>query len=147
MPYETQLANRVRQALTRRSVVEERAMFGGLAFMVRGHMCCGLVKDKLMVRVNPDAYDQLLGEPGAQPMDFTGRPMRGFLYVTGVGLSTPLALDAWIARALDFAESRPVNVRTKTRAKSKRRPNQALQPTSRGQRKAKPRKPARAARG
>ena len=59
MAYDEKLADRVRQALTRRSSVEEREMFGGLAFMVRGHMCCGLAKDKLMVRVDPDAYDQL----------------------------------------------------------------------------------------
>ena len=146
MAYEEHLANRVRKALTLRSAVEERAMFGGLAFMVRGHMCCGLVKDRLMVRVNPDAYDQLLREPGAQPMDFTGRSMRGFLYVSGVGIATPLALDTWIARALDFAETRPVNVRLKTRAKSKR-PNQSLQPTSLGKRRAKSRTRSRTARG
>ena len=101
MAYDETLASRVRRALTRRVVIEERATFGGLAFMVRGHMCCGVVKDKLMVRVDPNAYEQLLGEPGAQLMDFTGRPMRGFLFVTGAGLSTPRALEAWIARALE----------------------------------------------
>ena len=124
MAYEEQLANRVRQALTRRAIFEERAMFGGLAFMVRGHMCCGLVKNKLMIRVNPDAYDELLGEPGAQPMDFTGKPMRGFLYVTSAGISTRLALDRWIARALDFAESRPAKTR-KARPKPRRPSNEA----------------------
>ncbi|HEU4690980.1 MAG TPA: TfoX/Sxy family protein [Vicinamibacterales bacterium] len=147
MAYEEQLAKRVRQALTRRSAFEERAMFGGLAFMVRGHMCCGLAKGRLMVRVNPDDYDQLLGEAGAQPMDFTGRPLRGFLYVSGVGIATPSALDTWLARALDFAETRPIKVRSKTRAKSKKRPNTALQPTSRGKRKTKSRPRSRAARG
>ena len=74
--------------------------------MAHGHMCCGLVKDKLMVRVNPDAYDQLLGEAGVQPMDFTGKPMRGFLYVTSAGTSTASDLRIWVKRALDFAESR-----------------------------------------
>ena len=131
MAYDEQLASRVRQSLTRRSVVQERAMFGGLCFMVRGHMCCGLVKDRLMVRVDPASYGQLLGEPGAQPMDFTGRAMRGFLYVTGVGLSTASALDTWVARALDFAASQPTKVRSKSRAKSKNRPNRALQQTRR----------------
>jgi TfoX/Sxy family transcriptional regulator of competence genes len=123
MAYEEQLASRIRQSLTRRSVIEERAMFGGLCFMVRGRMCCGVVKDQLMVRVDPASYDQLLGEPGAQPMDFTGKPMRGFLYVTGVGLSTVSALDTWVGRALDFAESQPAKVRSRSRLKSKGRPN------------------------
>jgi TfoX/Sxy family transcriptional regulator of competence genes len=107
MAYDESLANRVRQILARRSDIEERRMFGGLAFMARGHMCCGLVKDKLMVRVDPDAYERLLGAVGVQPMDFTGKPMRGFLYVTGEGIATTPGLRAWVKRSLDFVESRP----------------------------------------
>ena len=147
MAYDQNLADRVRQALTGRSDVEERAMFGGLAFMAHGHMCCGLVKDKLMVRVNPDNYCQLLGEPGAEPMDFTGKPMRGFLYVTSAGISTSSGLRVWVSRALDFVDSRPRKTLRKARAKQTRRPNKALQPTSRAGRNVKPRKRRRAARG
>ena len=130
MAYDDKLANRVRQALARRSATEERAMFGGLAFMVRGHMCCGLVQDKLMVRVDPNVYDELLAESGAQPMDFTGRPMRGFLYVTGAGIATPSALQKWVSKALDFAESRPPKSSRDVRAESSRRPEKRLQPTA-----------------
>jgi TfoX/Sxy family transcriptional regulator of competence genes len=107
MSYSEKLANRVRAVLAHRSDIEERAMFGGLAFMAKGHMCCGLVKDRLMVRVDPDAYDRLLGEPGAAPMDFTGRPMRGFLYISGAGLSSAPRLRRWINRSLEFAASSP----------------------------------------
>ena len=113
MAYDNQLANRVRQTLAHHVKTDERAMFGGLAFMVRGHMCCGLVGDRLMVRVDPDEYDRLLTEPGAAPMDFTGKPMRGFLYVTGVGLSDSSGLNTWIARALEFVNGRPPKVRQK----------------------------------
>ena len=131
MAYDEKLASRVRQALTRRAVIEERAMFGGVAFMARGHMCCGVVTNKLMVRINPDAYDALLTEPGARPMDFTGRSMRGFLYVSSVGISTPSALNRWIERALSFAESRPPKSPEKLQAKAAKRPNKPLQPTHR----------------
>ncbi len=123
-------------------------MFGGLAFMAHGHMCCGLVKDNLMVRVDPDAYDQLLTEVGAQPMDFTGKPMRGFLYVTGAGISSASGLRSWVKRALDFAESRPPKPSRKVSSQSRQRPDRALQPKSRSRRvgiKAKRR--SRAARG
>lgn len=125
MAYDLKLAGRVREALGRRDDIEERAMFGGLAFMTRGHMCCGIVKDKLMVRVDPAACDRLLGEPGAAPMDFTGRPMRGFLYVTAPGIATPSGLRTWVSRALEFADSRPPKagppVRASQAGRSKRR--------------------------
>jgi TfoX/Sxy family transcriptional regulator of competence genes len=120
MAYDESLANRVRQILARRSDIEERRMFGGLAFMARGHMCCGLVKDKLMVRVDPDAYERLLGAVGAQPMDFTGKPMRGFLDVTGEGIATTPGLRAWVKRSLDFVESRPPKTAGGSAAKSTR---------------------------
>ena len=148
MPYDENLANRVRRLLARCSDIEERAMFGGLAFMAHGHMCCGLVQGKLIVRVNPDTYDQLLGEAGAQSMDFTGKPMRGFLYVTTAGISTPSALRTWAKRALDFAEGRPPKTSREAGAKARRRPLKTLQPTSRSRNTRKSAKaPSREARG
>ena len=93
-------------------------MFGGLAFMARGHMCCGLVQARLMVRVDPNDYARLLEEPHARPMDFTGRPMRGFLYVDPAGIDTAVALRTWVGRALAFAESLP----PRTNRKGKKRP-------------------------
>lgn len=134
--YDSALADRVRQALADRSKAEERAMFGGLAFMVRGHMCCGLVGDKLMVRVDPDSYGQLLKEPGAQPMDFTGRPMRGFLFVTGPGISTPARLNAWVSRALEFVARRPAKALRPAGSESKKRHGKGRQPASRAAKRA-----------
>ena len=107
MAYDEQLAIRVRRVLAGRRDIEEKAMFGGLAFMARGHMCCGLVQAKLMVRVDPQAYDRLRQESNVRPMDFTGRPMRGFLYVEPNGIASAPALRKWIGRALAFAESLP----------------------------------------
>jgi hypothetical protein len=82
-------------------------MFGGIAFMVAGRMACGLVGDTLMVRVGPGEYEALLDAPHVRPMDFTGRPMRGFLYVEPEGIDTPRALRTWIDRAVGFVETQP----------------------------------------
>lgn len=107
MAYDERLAERVREVLLGEERVSERKMFGGIAFMVRGNMCCGVVKDELMVRVGPDQYDTLLGRPGARPMDFTGRPMKGLVYVAAPGLESDRALRAWVERGVWFAASLP----------------------------------------
>ena len=101
------LASRVRRILSRRLDVEERRMFGGLAFLVRGHMCCGVVADRLMLRVGPDAYEKVLKMPHVREMDFTGRPMRGMVYVEPPGLSPDAKLREWIGRGVDFVLSLP----------------------------------------
>lgn len=82
-------------------------MFGGLAFLVRGHMCCGVVADRLMLRVGPDAYEKVLKMPQVREMDFTGRPMRGMVYVEPPGLSPDAKLREWIGRGVDFVLSLP----------------------------------------
>jgi TfoX/Sxy family transcriptional regulator of competence genes len=107
MAYDEALAERVRKALATRRDVVERKMFGGVAFMVRGHMSCGILGSSLMVRVDPARESLLLRERGARPMDFTGRPMRGFLYVDAPGIARGAALRKWVGRAVDFAESKP----------------------------------------
>lgn len=118
MAYDERLATRVRRVFADRRDIEERTMFGGLTFMARGHMCCGLVQAKLMVRVDPLAYDRLLQEPHVQPMDFTGRPMRGFLYVEPAGVASAPALRKWIGRAVAFAERLPPKVERKNRVRT-----------------------------
>ena len=105
-------------------------MFGGLAFMARGHMCCGLVRAQLMVRVDPQAYDRLLQEPHVQPMDFTGRPMRGFLYVEPTGIASAPALRKWIGRALAFAEGLPPRAERKNRVRTPTRSEKRSQPAA-----------------
>jgi TfoX N-terminal domain len=87
MAFDEQLAARVRRLLTDWSDVTERRMFGGLTFMVRGYMCCGVQGDELILRLGPDGADEALASPHARPMDFTGRPLAGFVTVSRDGLS------------------------------------------------------------
>ena len=105
--YDEALAERVRVAIGPRPDVVERKMFGGLAFMIGGHMACGVAKNDLMLRVGPDAWKDALDEPHARPMDFTGRPLKGMVYVAQEGIDTDRKLKSWIARATGFAASLP----------------------------------------
>jgi TfoX/Sxy family transcriptional regulator of competence genes len=107
MAYSNKLAERIRRRLSDRTDVVERKMFGGLAFMVRGHMCCGVVGDELMVRVGPEAYVAALREQHAREMDFTGKPLRGMVYVAAPGLSSAKQLGKWVERGLQFALNLP----------------------------------------
>ena len=106
MAYDDRLASRVRQLLGERTDVTERRMFGGLTFMVSGHMCCGINTDELILRLGPDAEETALRSPHARPMDFTRRPMRGFVTIAPDGLNGK-SLDRWIAHAVAHAESLP----------------------------------------
>ncbi|HSK96785.1 MAG TPA: TfoX/Sxy family protein, partial [Euzebyales bacterium] len=92
MAYDEALAERVRELLAERTDVSERRMFGGLAFMVGGHMACGITGDDLMVRVGRDAYDEALDLPHTREMDFTGRPLTGIVYVDAAGTADDAAL-------------------------------------------------------
>jgi len=105
--FDEALAVRIREVLRDRTDVTERKMFGGLAFLVRGHMCCGIVGNDLMARVGPDDFERALAEPHARVMDFTGRPSRGMVYVGSAGVGTKQALRGWIARCLRFTETLP----------------------------------------
>jgi hypothetical protein len=107
MGYDPTLAERIRRALGRRRDVVEKRMFGGIAFMVRGHMALGIVGTTLMVRVEPAAEAALLRRAHARPMDFTGRPLRGFLFVDAPGFATAATLRAWVGHAVARAEAQP----------------------------------------
>lgn len=107
MAYDEDMAYRIRAALANQSGVTEKKMFGGLAFMVNGHMCCGLAKGNLMVRVGPDQYEDSLAQPHAREMDFTGRPMRGLVYVDPHGFQSDKELQSWVQRGLNFVTSLP----------------------------------------
>lgn len=82
-------------------------MFGGLAFMVRGNMCVGIIDDKLMVRVHPDDQEELLTKYHTSPMDFTGKPMKGFLYITPKGIAEDEELQFWLDQALSYNQTLP----------------------------------------
>ena len=101
------LAERVRRALRARRRVTERRMFGGLTFLVRGHMCCGVVGDDLVVRVGPERYADAVSRPGARPMDFTGRSLKGFVYVGPTGYVTDRTLAKWVRLATEYVSSLP----------------------------------------
>ena len=107
MAYDEEMAFRIRAALAEQDGVTERKMFGGLAFMVNGHMCCGIGKGDLMVRVGPDQYEEALAQPHAREMDFTGRPMRGMVNVDPTGYATDEDLQAWVDRGLAFVTGLP----------------------------------------
>ncbi|MBI3453295.1 MAG: TfoX/Sxy family protein [Rhodospirillales bacterium] len=108
MAYDEKLAIRVRHALAGRRSVVEKKMFGGLAFMWRGNMCCGVLKDDLIVRVHPDATPKALKKPHAKPFTFTGKPMRGFIVVAPAGCKTAAAVRRWVDIATEFSASLPV---------------------------------------
>jgi hypothetical protein len=107
MAYDEGLAERIRTVLADEQGVVEKKMFGGLAFMIRGRMSVGVVKDALMVRVGAAEHGTLEHRPHARPMDFTGRPLKGFLFVDSPGLESDEDLERWIARGVDYAASIP----------------------------------------
>jgi hypothetical protein len=95
-------------------------MFGGLCFMVAGAMCCGLTKSDLMVRVGPERYEEAVAQPHARPMDFTGRPLKGMVYVAPEGLRTRGSLERWVRRGLAVIAT-PGNRRQRPRRAGRRR--------------------------
>jgi TfoX/Sxy family transcriptional regulator of competence genes len=104
--YDERLAARVRDLLANNSALSERKMFGGLAFMRAGNMCCGIVGDQLMLRLGADQAEKALKQPHVHPMDFTGRPMTGMVYVAPEGLRGQ-ALRTWVQQAAGFAQTLP----------------------------------------
>jgi len=107
MAYDERLAERIRAHLEGQRGVAEKKMFGGLCFLVGGHMACGIVKDTLMVRVGPEAYDAALARPHAREMSFTGRPLRGMVYVAPEGLRRASQLAGWVDQGVDHVRSLP----------------------------------------
>ncbi len=87
--------------------VIEKKMFGGLAFMVNGHMCCGVMRDQLMCRVGADSYEATLKEPHARKMDFTGKALKGFVYVSAEGFADDSDLSEWVRRSRSFVATLP----------------------------------------
>ena len=105
MAFSEPLADRIRAALARRRGVSEKKMFGGVAFLANGHMFCGVNKDDLVVRVGPDAWAKALSRKHARPMDFTGKPLGGYVYVAPPGVRTAAALKTWLDQGLRFART------------------------------------------
>ena len=106
MAYNTKLAERIRFELNGIPVVEKK-MFGGVGFLLNGNMACGVNKDDLIVRVDPEKNSALLKKPHARPFDMTGRPMKGWLLVEADGCKTEKQLGTWVKEAVAFALTLP----------------------------------------
>lgn len=107
MAYSEELASRIEDAIAARDGVTQRKMFGGVAWMVNGNMACGTLGENLMVRLAPDDAEVALSEPGVGPMEFTGRPMRGFVTVEAEGIADDRELARWVDAGADHAASLP----------------------------------------
>jgi TfoX/Sxy family transcriptional regulator of competence genes len=109
MAFNEILADRIRESLVHLPKVEEKHMFGGICFMVNGKMCVGVVKDEMMCRIDPKMDKIVLEKNGCRPMDFTGRPMKGYVFVSKDGMKTQKAFDYWIGLCLEFNSSAKVS--------------------------------------
>ncbi|MEX2260694.1 MAG: TfoX/Sxy family protein [Bryobacteraceae bacterium] len=107
MPYDERLAERVRSALSGWKGFEERRMFGGIAFLLNGNMCCGVTKDLLVLRLGPQGAELALRRKHTREMDFTGKPMKGMVYVQPEGVRTEAGLQGWLEQAMQFAQALP----------------------------------------
>lgn len=107
MAYDEKLAARVRLLLSRKHGLSERKMFGGICFMLRGNMCCGVLDNHLIVRVEAQDYDAAMNRPYTRVMDITGRPMRGFVVVLPKGYAAGKTLSEWVVVGARCARSLP----------------------------------------
>jgi hypothetical protein len=105
--YSEELAERIRGLIDGRPGMTERKMFGGVAWMVNGNMACGVIEDDLMVRLDGDDAEAAQTEDCVGPMEFTGRPMRGFITVAAHGIEADADLGNWVDAGADFAQSLP----------------------------------------
>jgi TfoX/Sxy family transcriptional regulator of competence genes len=107
MAYDEKLADRVRAAVGGRDDVNEKPMFGGLCLLAHGNMFAGVLSDTLMLRLGPERADEALDRPHVRVMDFTGRPLRGYVYVDPPGIATEAQLREWVELSLAFADTLP----------------------------------------
>jgi hypothetical protein len=116
MAYDEGLAQRIRELVQHKPNIVEKKMFGGIAFMAYDYMFLGVVKNDLMARVGPINYAAVLVEPHVVPMDFTGKPMVGYVFVQPLGFAEDEQLQQWIDMCFAFVRSLPVKVRKLTKA-------------------------------
>ena len=114
MAFNEKLADRIREALMDIPKVEEKFMFGGVCFMVDGKMCIGVVKDEMMCRIDPEMEDTALEKPVCRQMDFTHRPMKGYVYVSDEGMKKKKDLEYWVGLCLEFnSKAKPAKKKKK----------------------------------
>lgn len=146
MAYNEQLADRIRESIAWQKGIVEKKMFGGVAFMLKDKMFCGIVKDDLMVRVLEEKYEEALSEPYCRPMDFTGRLMKGFVFVSPDGVNSQQKLAIWLEKGIDFVLNSPAKKKPsatkkkKTVVKKKSQPKKGKSKTTAPSRKTSPKK-------
>ena len=106
MAYDLKLAERIRSELNGMPFVEKK-MFGGVGLLLNGNLACGVNKDNLIVRVDPEKHTALLKKPHVKPFDLTGKPMKGWLLVEADGVKTDKQLSAWVKEGVEFAVTLP----------------------------------------
>src|SRR5688572_6631247 len=117
MAYDIALSDRIREGLVHLDgQVEEKRMFGGICFMLNGKMCVGVLKDEMMCRIGPDEYEQALGQPGCREMRFTGRPMKGYVFVSSDAAATKKELQKWLDLCIAYNADARQSPRKKKRS-------------------------------
>lgn len=102
MSFSEKLSDRIRESLADLPNVEEKYMFGGVCYMVNGKMCIGVVKDEMMCRIDPSLDEVVLEKTGCRPMDFTGKPMKGYVFISNEGMKTKKTFEYWVDLCLEF---------------------------------------------
>ncbi|HNR20579.1 MAG TPA: TfoX/Sxy family protein [Bacteroidia bacterium] len=114
MAYNQKLADRIREGLQHLKSVEEKPMMGGLTFMVNDKMCVGIIKDELMCRIDPDFHETAIEKTGCRTMDFTKRPMKGYVMIDENGMKSKKDFDYWITLSLEFNKKAKSSKRKKS---------------------------------
>ena len=117
MAYNEKLADRMREKLMGLKKIEEKKMMGGVCFMYKEKMCSGIVKDDLMVRVIESRHEEALSHPHCRPMDFTGKPLKNFVFVSPEGFKKPKDLEYWLDMGIEFVNKQPPKKPKKTAKK------------------------------
>jgi TfoX/Sxy family transcriptional regulator of competence genes len=115
MAYSEKLANRIRERFSDLPKIQEKEMMGGLTFMVNDKMCVGIIKDEMMCRIDPAFHETAIEKTGCRTMDFTKRPMKGYVMIDETGMRAKKDFDFWIDLALEF------NKKAKSSKKSKKK--------------------------
>jgi len=113
MAFSLELAEKIRQRLKEISPIEEKEMMGGIAFMYYGKMCVGIIKDEMMCRIDPTKYEWALEQNACREMDFTGRPMKGWVMIEEAGINQPNEFNQWIQLALDYNQEAKKSIKKK----------------------------------
>ena len=105
MTFDERLADRIRKTFGKNKNISEKHMFGGLSFMYGKKMFCGVLKDDLVLKMSHEQWEDALKKPNVRPMDFTGKPMKGFVYVNQKGCKSDKDLKKWVELSLNYAKS------------------------------------------